>query len=125
MNTIDIQGADGAIYRLLAWTNFARPRAVPGIYAFVHESAQGGRHVLYAGSTGELATRLANHEKWPAAEKLGANAVYFSEARTEADALRWEADIVSSINPLLNVQLRSRPIGQDAAALIRKLMIGK
>ena len=101
MNEVIFKGASGRLHRFHAH----RPDAVfpdkPAVYCFARANGRGWSP-LFLSRTGNLEKRLATHEQWPDAQRLGATHILVLE-RDERDAREFvEADLLESLKPLLN-----------------------
>lgn len=62
-------------------------------YIFVRRNPDGSRTGLYNGETESTIQRFANHEKWDAARRLGANEIHTFYGGAEHDRCQIETDI--------------------------------
>lgn len=108
MTTVSWPGQSGATYTY--WLNNMSDAflAVSGNYAFVRQLANGNFVPLYFGEADNLSRRLAGHEVWPKALRLGATPVMtHTTPRGELVRRAEEADLIRKWNPPLNVQYRT------------------
>jgi hypothetical protein len=104
---IDWQGQSGTVYRYV-FVDILQPiLAIAANYAFVIKLANGKFLPLYFGETDDAKRRLANHERWNEALRLGMTHVMaHSTQGGEAVRCREESDLIAFWQPALNVQHR-------------------
>jgi excinuclease UvrABC nuclease subunit len=61
---------------------------------------------LYIGQAASLAERLPSHERWEEATRLGATHIHVHVEPDQARRDAIEAELISTFQPPLNVQLR-------------------
>jgi len=81
-------------------------RDVAGIYIFCGVNREGRWEPLYIGQSSSLAERLATHERWSEAERLGATHIHVRAVPQEATRLELERQLIGYYQPRLNVQLK-------------------
>lgn len=79
--------------------------SVGGNYVFAKRTGSTWKE-LYAGKTEDFKARFANHEKIPAAKRLGATHIFASANQNAAARTAEENDFVSYFKPILNEQLK-------------------
>lgn len=97
------KGASGQLHRFSAMGPGAAFPSTPAVYAFARPG-QGGRGwvPVFVSRTANLAKRMATHEIWDEARRLGATHVLVHQrgARDAREAV--EADLLASLRPVLN-----------------------
>jgi hypothetical protein len=97
------KGASGKLHRFSAVPPGADFPATPAVYAFARPG-QGGRGwvPVFVSRTANLAKRMATHEMWEEARRLGATHVLVHQrgARDAREAV--EADLLATLRPILN-----------------------
>lgn len=81
-------------------------RPVPGVYIFAGMNAYRQWVALYIGQAGSLANRFSNHERWPAAARLGATHVHALVVPLQVDRDFIERSLIQAYQPHLNQNLR-------------------
>lgn len=73
-----------------------------GVYVF-DKGSSADKKAYYVGESGDLADRLDNHEKWPAAARLGATHIHIRLV-PEGEAARkgMEKELIDEYDPPLN-----------------------
>lgn len=79
---------------------------VPGVYIFTGVNSKGLWQALYIGKADSFKNRLADHERWEEARKLGATHVHAKVVRPIAEREALEALLIGRCQPPLNVQLK-------------------
>lgn len=79
---------------------------VGGIYIFAGLNAAGRWRAFYIGQAKSFKDRLANHENWLRAVRLGATHVHAMVAAQEASRDKIEAELIEVYQPALNIQLK-------------------
>jgi len=107
MNTYNWQGASGRWYEFEIVRAARAWEPVGGVYMFVKPHDQptldwGGPITLFAARTNDLATTLARHDMWAAAENLGAKEIHILVVKDEATRQAVEADVLEAQRPILN-----------------------
>ncbi len=77
-----------------------------GIYIFTGINQNGRWEALYIGQALSFKNRLANHDQWNAAARLGATHVHARVVSLQANRDAIEAELIRSYQPRLNTQLR-------------------
>lgn len=75
---------------------------VPGVYIFTGANSAGYWRPIFVGSASSLAATVPNHEKWPAAERLGATHVHAAVILRPEDQDRLKRRLVNTYRPALN-----------------------
>lgn len=91
----------------------SRIKDEPGNYIMAKPLENGRWKAIYVGSTpngGTLQSRLPSHEKWEAAQKLGATTIWTHTNHNAAARSAEEQDLIANLNPPLNVQHRTKPV---------------
>lgn len=97
------KGASGRLHRFTAVSPSADFGDAPAVYAFARPGPGGrGWTPLFVSRTANLGKRLARHEVWEDARRLGATHVLVHQrgARDAREAV--EADLLASLRPVLN-----------------------
>lgn len=97
------KGASGRLHRFTAVRPGADFDGAPAVYAFARPGPGGrGWTPLFVSRTANLSKRLARHELWDDAQRLGATHVLVHQrgARDAREAV--EADLLASLRPVLN-----------------------
>jgi|SRR5579862_4266749 len=79
---------------------------VAGIYIFAGTNNRNQWVALYIGQAKSFKDRLANHENWLAAARLGATHVHGLVVPLAANRDMIEAELIDLYQPVLNVQLK-------------------
>jgi excinuclease UvrABC nuclease subunit len=79
---------------------------VAGIYIFAGVNQHNVWVPLYIGQATSLANRLAGHEKWSPATKLGATHIHAMAVSKQADRNFIEETLIKRCQPQLNSQLK-------------------
>ncbi len=77
-----------------------------GIYIFAGVNQQNKWVALYIGQASSLAARLATHERWSEAVKLGATHIHARVVTHQAERDALEKQLIQAYQPRLNVQLK-------------------
>ena len=80
---------------------------VSAVYVFVRRYKNAEKYyqrALYVGETGELKTRLANHEKWSDVEELGCTAISVMLVNGEKERKVIETDLIKAKKPPCNIE---------------------
>ena len=103
MTEVIFKGVSGRLHRFKAHRPEATFEDAPAVYCFVRPGLGGrGWMPLFLSRTGNLAKRLATHESWAEAERLGATHILVHE-RDERDAREFvEADLLEALRPVMN-----------------------
>lgn len=101
------RGDSRRLYRFrIALSHSGLPEDTAGIYMMVRRRFALFVQPLYIGKAVDLRARLMNHERWPAAWKLGATERHVMAVRTEEDRLFTEEDLIRRYKPVLNTMLK-------------------
>lgn len=99
-------GASGISYTFEVLTIEHQPRHLPGVYALVRSSVDGG-HLLYLAEARNLAKGLAEDERADVAIRLGADEVHLMAVLSgQKVRKRIEADLIARWRPPLNRELQ-------------------
>jgi excinuclease UvrABC nuclease subunit len=79
---------------------------VPGIYIFAGPNASGRWRAYYIGQAASFKDRLADHENWNEAVRLGATHIHARVVQQQASRDTIEAELIEAYQPALNVQLK-------------------
>lgn len=79
-----------------------RWNSVPAVYIFATVGEDGKWVPLYVGETGDLRTRLATHEKWSGAQRLGMTHVHTRVIPQRPQRLELEDELKQAYKPRLN-----------------------
>lgn len=105
---ITMTGKSGKRYAFVTYSkDHDKFEDVSAVYIFVKRFENAGKYhqvALYIGETGELKTRLANHEKKPDVEKLGYTDISVMLVNGERERKDIETDLIKAKRPLCNVQ---------------------
>ena len=86
---------------------------VPGFYAFATAGAL-SYSIKYIGICDSFKSRLAKHERWDEAVRLGANVILAAVQKNALYRSKVEADLIGNFNPPLNVHHRTNGLGAFA-----------
>ncbi|MEJ0024111.1 MAG: hypothetical protein WDN76_12360 [Alphaproteobacteria bacterium] len=97
-----------------------RCRRGPAVYAFARRGAGGsGWITLFLSRTANLSQRMARHELWDEARRLGATHILIHQ-RHERDAREAvEADLLAALRPLLNGPVNAARAIDPPAKVVR------
>ena len=95
------KGKSGKLHRFAALRPEADFPAAPAVYAFAKPAGRGWTPVFLS-RTGNLAQRMAWHERWEEAQRLGATHVliHHHDKRDAREAV--EADLLAVLRPVMN-----------------------
>lgn len=102
--TIDGDDVQFHIYQAKDAPNWADK---PGLYIFASYTQTGSIRAHYIGQAGSLKDRLANHERWREAEKLGATLILARVEPTQSGRDSKEKGLIQHYNPKLNTHFTS------------------
>jgi len=115
MSTVIFRGASGRLHRFSVLRPGAKfPRAA-AVYAFVRPVIGAGAWApVFLSRTANLAARMARHERWDEARRLGATHILIHQ-REERDVREFvEADLLATLKPVLNTPvLEAEPIEEE------------
>jgi excinuclease UvrABC nuclease subunit len=77
-----------------------------GIYIFAGINQEGRWVGLYIGQALSFKNRLANHDQWNAAARLGASHVHARVVELQANRDAIELQLIRAFQPRLNTQLK-------------------
>ena len=77
-----------------------------GIYIFTGINQVNKWVPLYIGQASSLVERLATHEQWPEAKKLGATHIHARVVSKQSDRDQIEKEMIQAYQPRLNTQLK-------------------
>ena len=105
---LHLVGESGTAYRYVFVEGTTPLTTEGGNYAFLHRLPNGSWQPVYFGVADNCRARLANHERWPEAVRLGATAIA-GHTTPGGDAARCaeERDLIRFWNPPLNTHHRS------------------
>lgn len=105
---ITMTGKSGKRYEFVTYSkDHDEFEDVSAVYIFVKRFENAGKYyqkALYIGETGELKTRLTNHEKKAEVEKLGCTDISVMLVNGEINRKYVETDLIKAIKPHCNVQ---------------------
>lgn len=78
----------------------------PGIYLFCGINQANQWVPLYIGQASSLAERLATHERWSEAARLGASHIHAKVVSLQSQRDSIERQLIQDYQPRLNVQLK-------------------
>ena len=111
METVVATGASGTKYTYNAYKHPTTWNDVPANYMFASPRVGGKWTVYYIGQCDSCQCRLAAHERWEEARKLGATHILAHTNRGGEEARkREERDLILSHDPPLNVQHKPAPV---------------
>lgn len=79
---------------------------VAGLYMFGKPIGLGSWELYYIGKTENFRQRLANHEHWPHASRLGCATILATVVPNTAMRGVWEEELIQRFRPTLNTQLK-------------------
>ena len=95
-------------------------RNVAGLYIFAKYDFFHNRwQVFYVGKTECFKSRMADHEKWPAAVRLGSEKVLAVVASEEWKRSLLESELINCFRPVLNKQLNPSNSKCTTAGILR------
>ncbi|HWA21693.1 MAG TPA: hypothetical protein VG735_04785 [Caulobacterales bacterium] len=114
------KGVSGRLHRFSAFAPQAAMPAGPAVYAFARPGPGGkGWTTLFLSRTANLAQRMARHELWAEARRLGATHILIHQ-RHERDAREAvEADLLAALRPALNGPLDAARAIDPPAKVVR------
>jgi excinuclease UvrABC nuclease subunit len=80
--------------------------AAAGIYVFTGLNQAKKWVPLYIGQASSLAERLANHERWSEAQRLGATHIHAKVVPHQSQRDQIEKQLIQAFQPRLNTQLK-------------------
>lgn len=95
LSTATFSGKKGK-YEFTVYTADTNFKDVGAVYIFTKRTVSKGNGThdfLYIGETGELGTRIPNHEKWPCVKKNGCNCICVHNESSEKKRLEIEKDL--------------------------------
>ncbi|MGB3313250.1 MAG: hypothetical protein WBB85_02465 [Albidovulum sp.] len=107
VGTVAFTGQSGTEYGFDVYSVDTQFNDVSAVYAMSTRKNDSGTYkhsVNYIGESGELGTRLAEHEKWPCATTHGTNAICVHRINGDTARLKVEADLRARYNPPCNKQ---------------------
>lgn len=101
------KGASGKLYRFSALRPDGAFPSGPAVYAFARPGSgagYGGRNwtPVFMSRTANLAVRMAGHERWDEARRLGATHVMILSFQERNEREAAEHDLVQALRPLMN-----------------------
>lgn len=112
------RGVSGRLHRFSVHKPHADFEEAPGVYCFARPGLGGrGWTPLFVSRTGNLCKRLAGHEQWPEAQRLGATHILVHQ-RDERDAREYvESDLAQALRPVMNGPVIEGEVVETEAAL--------
>ncbi|MBL8537497.1 MAG: hypothetical protein JNM59_08865 [Hyphomonadaceae bacterium] len=103
MSEAIFRGQSGRLHRFSVHRPHEAFGDAPGVYCFARPGLGGrGWTPLFISRTGNLSKRLASHEQWPDAQRLGATHILI-HLHDERDAREYvEADLATALRPVMN-----------------------
>lgn len=103
MSDVIFRGVSGRLHRFEAHRPDAAFPERPAVYCFARPGHSGrGWIPLFLSRTGNLSKRMASHEQWPQAQRLGATHILICQD-DERDAREYvEADLAQALKPVMN-----------------------
>jgi hypothetical protein len=110
-----IKGASGKLYRFAALRPDATFPEGPAVYAFARQSPLGARAwtPLFLSRTGNLALRVAQHERWDEARMFGATHILVLSFPDRMSRQEAEADLVEAVRPIMNEDVEPLKVEDD------------
>lgn len=99
-----VEGASGETYKFEAHNKDTEFEDVSAVYIFMKFTENNTFKILYIGQTGELGTRIANHDKWTIANEHGCTHICVHETDSENDRWNIETDLIRKYNTPCNEQ---------------------
>jgi excinuclease UvrABC nuclease subunit len=81
-------------------------KEVAGVYIFAGINQANQWVPLYIGQASSLAARLATHERWSEAKRLGATHIHARAVAKQSDRDAIERALIEAFQPHLNSQLK-------------------
>jgi hypothetical protein len=98
-------GVSRQAYAFEVWTLDSSFNDVAVVYVFAKPTHAAGLYQpVYIGETGQLGTRLTNHEKWPCVRREGATLLAVHHEPNAQTRLNKEADLRAQYDPACNRQ---------------------
>lgn len=107
VTSVTFSGESGTSYEFDTYTKDTQFYDVSAIYIFVKRDYKNGQYyqeALYVGETGELRTRIANHEKWPCVNRHGCTHISVMRVPNKKERFRIETDLIHGLDPVCNRQ---------------------
>jgi len=103
MSEAIFRGVSGRLHRFSVHRPHEAFEAEPGVYCFARPGPSGrGWTPLFLSRTGNLSKRLAGHEQWEDAQRLGATHILIHDA-DERDVREYvESDLAQALRPVMN-----------------------
>lgn len=115
MSTVIFRGASGRLHKFSVLRPGAKFAAAPAVYAFARPVIGAGAWApVFLSRTANLQARMARHERWEEAQRLGATHILVHQ-REERDVREFvEADLLATLKPVLNAPvLDAAPVMED------------
>lgn len=97
------RGGSGKQYVYERWDVDTNWNTVSANYICAAQGQDGKWYAQYIGETGNLAQRMANHEKWPCCRQHRVTEIHVNrDASTEQERKTQERDLLSNRNPPCN-----------------------
>jgi hypothetical protein len=100
--TCNWTGQSGAVYSYTIYPMDTQWNDVAGNYIFCKETSPSTWSAIYVGQTDSFKNRLPNHEKLPAAKRLGATHIHAHVNTDEKARLKEEQDLIAACKPPCN-----------------------
>lgn len=107
ITSITFKGQSGNSYQFDTYPKDTKFNDVSAVYIFVKRYLEKGKYyqeILYIGESGELGTRINNHEKWKCVELHGCTHISVMSVSGQAKRLQIETDLIHKFNPVCNRQ---------------------
>ena len=92
-DTVSFRGGSGNSYPFEIYNQNQAFNNVSAVYIFAQLTSSNTLKPLYIGESGELGTRIANHEKWPCANRNGVTHICVHQVAGEKARLDVETDL--------------------------------
>ena len=97
------EGRSGQQYTFNIYTLDTSFSDASAVYIFARSNTQKRTwSPLYIGESGELGTRIANHEKWTCANDCGVTHIHVHGVKEESDRIEIEIDLINRWDPVCN-----------------------
>ncbi|HZP66532.1 MAG TPA: hypothetical protein VFB32_09485 [Rudaea sp.] len=96
------KGVDGTLYDFTEHRYDSDWADIGGIFIFAARLPSGDWNPLYVGNAESLAKRIRGNEKWPWAERLGANGVLACAVEDEVRRGKIVAEMIARLKPPFN-----------------------
>ena len=97
------EGRSGNQYEFEVYTSDTTFNDVSAVYIFARYNTQERTWTpLYIGESGELGTRIANHEKWPCVRRHGVTHIHVHQVIGASNRMEIETDLINRWSPVCN-----------------------